>query len=60
MKVYGIENKDGFFYNFATKGWTVWSVECQLPSEDLADNLLCLYDDNPDFQNAVVSPVKFD
>ncbi|CAM4410698.1 hypothetical protein PAXY110619_12495 [Paenibacillus xylanexedens] len=60
MKVYGIENKDGYFYNFVTQGWTVWSVQCQLPSVDLADNLLLLYSDNPDFYNADVSPVDID
>ncbi|ALS09973.1 hypothetical protein ABE82_26540 (plasmid) [Paenibacillus peoriae] len=56
--VYGIENKDGFFYNFVLETWTVWSHECQLPALQLAENIYLLYSDNNDFSRAKVIPVK--
>lgn len=60
MIVYGIENKDGFFYNFVLHDWSTWSEHCQLPSKDLADNLLMLYEDNPTFCLTKVSPVSLE
>ncbi|SLK16653.1 hypothetical protein [Paenibacillus sp. RU26A] len=48
------------FWDFDKNDWLIWSAKCQLPSQELAENILLLHLDDPKFVGAVVSPVKLD
>lgn len=56
-KVYGLENKKGYFYDFVKNTFAVWSYRCALPSEELAENILLLYSDSDSFNEVKVVPV---
>lgn len=58
VKVYGLENKDGYFYNFEKNVFTMWNPNCSLPSEQLANDILLIMDDNPQFYGVVVVAVS--
>lgn len=42
-KVYGLENKEGYFYDFVKNTFAVWSHQCALPSKQLADDILLIH-----------------
>lgn len=58
--VYGLENKDGFFYNFEISSFTVWGPNCSLPSKQLAEDILLILEENDDFLNVKIIPVPAD
>lgn len=55
--IYGLENKKGFFYNFEKNIFTTWNLNCSLPSKQLADDILLIMDENPQFHDVEVVAV---
>lgn len=56
--VYGLENKNGLYFNFAKNTFTIWSHQCQLPTEELADDLYLGLMDVHDFTDVTVVGIK--